>query len=159
MCVWVNRTHVNIYNVVCTCTCQSKSGLFTVFLLCALQGCRVYYIPGGQQTGSVPHERGAAWRRSASGGRISLSVLRAVGCRALPGGGAHILQDGAERQPGQQSQGAQETPQWLQVHGQTHQQRIWQEEEISVRCQWWLHSGVDWDDLIESVSVFSVAVD
>lgn len=101
--------------------------MFPSRLLC--QGCRLAYISGGQQARPVPHARGAPRGRPALGGRVPMPVSRAVGGRALPGGGARVLQGGAERQ----GQGAQATPERFQVHGQAHQQRFWQEEEIGVR--------------------------
>lgn len=89
-------------------------------------------VSGGEQAGPVPRPAGTRGRGPLPGPGEPLPLPGGLGGRELPGHrkplhAAHPAGDGAPEVPSRPT-----TLQRLQVHGQTHQQRVWQEEEVGV---------------------------
>lgn len=99
------------------------------------RGYRGSRVSGWEQAGPVSRPAGARGRGPLPGSGEPLSLPGSLSSRELPGHRqplhpAHPAGDGAP-----QVQSGQATLQRLQVYGQAHQQRVWQEEEVSVMEQ------------------------
>lgn len=108
------------------------SSVIHLVLLLPPQGVGGSRLSAGQQAGPVSRPAGVRGRGPAPGPGEPLPLPGGVGGRGLPGHrqplhDAHPPGDGTAQAPDRQ-----EALQRLQVHGQAHQQRVRQEEEVGV---------------------------
>ena len=104
---------------------QTRTGLGTRVKLLLFQGVGCSRVPDGEQAGPVSRPAGPRRRRPPPGSGEPLPLPGGVGGREPPGHlrplhPAHPAGDGAAEASSRQT-----ALQRLQVHGQTHQQRLW----------------------------------